>query len=161
VKYFYAFAVGRGQEARERRFDDGKRYGIFTRTILEALRVTRPDEQGRVTGQLLKDHIHNSLDKFAGNVQVEPPRIQLDSANDITFFRRKNAAGMPVQVDLQPYSGTETLVLYNGEFKEIRQEKASAASLSFALEPGLYKIAVSNTGRQKIFEVPNNERITV
>jgi hypothetical protein len=161
VKCFSAFAVGRGQEARERRFADGKRYGIFTRTMLDALRVTRPDEQGRVTGQLLKNQIHNSLSKFAGDVQVEPPKIQLDSANDITFFQRKKTAGLPVRVDLKDYSGTETLVLYNGEFKEIRQERASAASLSFELEPGLYKIAVSSTGRQKIFEVPNNERITV
>ncbi len=161
VRYFYAFAVGRGQVARERSFADGRSSGIFTQAVLDALRVTGPDEQGRVTGSLLKNQIHNSLDKFAGNASIEPPEIRLDSFRDITFLRRKKAAALPVQVDLQPYSGTETLVLYNGEFKEIRQELASAASLSLELEPGLYKIAVSKTSRQKIFEVPNNERITV
>lgn len=161
VRCFYAFAVGRGQVARERSFADGRKSGIFTKAVLDALRVTGPDEQGRVTGGLLKNQIHNSLAKFAGDVTIEPPEIRLDSYRDITFFQRKKAAALPVQVDLQPYSGTETLVLYNGDFKEIRQEKASAASLSLELEPGLYKIAVSSTGRQKIFEVPNNERITV
>lgn len=161
VRYFYAFAVGRGQVARERSFADGRKSGIFTKAVIDALRVTGPDEQGRVTGWLLKNQIHNSLDKFAGDVSVEPPEIRLDSFHDITFLRRKKAAALSVQVALQPYSGTETLVLYNGEFKEIRQERASAASLSLELEPGLYKIAVSSTGRQKIFEVPNNERITV
>ncbi len=162
VRYFYAFAIGRGQEARERHFEaDGKNYGIFSRAMLEALRVAKPDEEGRVTGSQLKGHIYNSVKKFAaGDHRVQEPKILL-SDNDITFFQRKKAAGLPVQVDLKDYSGTETLVLYNGEFKEIRQEKVSAASLSFELEPGLYKIAVSNTGRQKIFEVPSDERITV
>jgi hypothetical protein len=161
VRFFYAFAVGRGQQARERSFADGRNSGIFTQAVLDALRVTGPDEQGRVTGSRLKAHIHNSINKFAAEVSIEPPEIRVDSFRDITFFRRKKAAVLPVQVDLQPYSGTETLVLYNGEFKEIRQEVATTASLSLDLEPGLYKIAVSKTGRQKIFEVPNNERITV
>jgi hypothetical protein len=162
VKYFYAFAVGRGQIARERRFPDGRKSGIFTKAFLEALRVTGPDEQGCVTGTLLKDQIHNSLATFAGTVRIEQPKIRLDSDNDITFFRRKKAVSLSVQVDLQPYSGgTETLVLYNGAFKEIRREDVTAASLRLELEPGLYKIAVSNTGRQTLFQVPNNERITV
>lgn len=160
VKYFYAFAVGRGRAARERRFEDGINAGIFTRTVLDALRNARPI-QGAVTGQALKNHIHNSIVRFAGNSEAEPPEIRLDSNRDITLFKRKAAGAASVRVSLHPYSGTERLVLFDGNFKEMRQEPATAAAVTLELEPGLYKIAVGGTGRQKIFEVPSNEQITV
>uniref|UniRef100_UPI004055FAE3 caspase family protein n=1 Tax=Candidatus Electronema sp. TaxID=2698783 RepID=UPI004055FAE3 len=160
VKYFYAFAVGRGREARERPFEDGINAGIFTRTMLDALRNARPI-QGAVTGQALKNHIHNSIARFAGNSEAEPPEIRLDSSRDVTFFKRKTAGAAEVRVSLQPYSGAERLVLFDGNFKEIRQEAAGTAAVTLELEPGLYKIAVGGTGRQKIFEVPGNEQITV
>jgi hypothetical protein len=160
VRYFYAFAVSRGQIARERQFEDGRVSGIFTRTVLDALRITRPD-QGMVTGQLLKNHIHNSLDKFAGQVQIEPPEIRLDSSRDIVFLRRKAAGAVPVQVTLEAFCGGEILLLFDGSFRQIRQVQPEAADLTLELEPGLYKIAVKDTGRQKIFEVPNNAQIAV
>ncbi|MCI5221627.1 MAG: hypothetical protein D3924_02835 [Candidatus Electrothrix sp. AR4] len=160
VRYFSAFAVGRGRVARERRFEDGRDSGIFTRAMLNALRTTRP-RQGKVTGQMLKDHIHNSIDKFAGEAQIEPPEIRLDSYRDINFLRRRTAEYIPVYIVLEAYLGKETLVLFDGSFKEIKQEKAVNETMTLDLEPGLYKIAVKDTGRQKIFEVPNNERITI
>ncbi len=160
VRYFSAFAVGRGRVARERRFEDGRDSGIFTRSLLNALKTARP-RQGRITGQVLKDHIHNSMDKFAGKARIDPPEIKLDSNRDITFLYRRAAEAVSVTVILEPYSGEETLLLSDGTFKEIRREKAKAATVILDLEPGLYKIAVSNTGRQEIFEVPNNERITI
>ncbi len=160
VKYFYAFAVGRGKAARERRFADGVNAGIFTRTVLDGLRNARPI-QGAVTGQALKNHIHNSITSFAGNSEAEPPEIRLDSSRDITFFKRKTAGAAAVRVSLQPYSGAERLVLFDGNFKEIKQETAGASAVTLDLEPGLYKIAVGGTSRQRIFEVPNNEQIIV
>lgn len=160
VRYFYAFAVGRGGAARERSFEDGRNSGIFTKAILDALKNARP-EQGVVTGQLLKNHIHNSIDRFAGGMDIAPPEIRIDSDRDITFFKRKSAGAVSIKVNLQPYSGTECLVLFDGAFKEIRQEAAATSAVTLELEPGLYKIAVGSTGRQTIFEVPNNEQITV
>lgn len=160
VKYLYAFAVGRGRESRERLFEDGVNAGIFTRAVLDALRNAHPI-QGAVTGLALKNHIHNSIARFAGNSEAEPPEIRLDSSRDITFFKRKTAGAAAVRVSLQPYSGEEQLVLFDGNFKEIRQETAGSAAVTLELEPGLYKIAVGGTSRQRIFEVPNNEQITV
>ncbi|XOF32709.1 MAG: caspase family protein [Candidatus Electrothrix sp. YB6] len=160
VKYFYAFAVSRGKIARERRFEDGQEAGIFTRTLLNALKTARP-VKGQVTGQALKDQIHNTIDKFADQVQIDPPEIRLDSSRDITFLRRKSADSMPVRVVVEPYRGGETLVLFDGSFREIRREQTSAATTTLELEPGLYKLAVSETGRQQIFEVPSHEQITV
>ena len=68
VRYFSAFAVGRGRVARERRFEDGRDSGIFTKALLHALQTAR-SQQGRVTGQLLKNQIHNSIAAFAGDAQ--------------------------------------------------------------------------------------------
>lgn len=160
VRCFFAFAVGRGRVARERRFEDGRDSGIFTRTFLHAVQTARP-RQGRVTGQQIKDQIHNSIDTFAGDAQIEPPEIRLDSAQDITFLYRKSAQAVPVSVVLESYKGEETLVLSDGNFQKIREEKANASTLTLELEPGLYKIAVKNTGRQQIFEVPNHAEIIV
>ena len=160
VRYFFAFAVGRGQVARERAFEDGRDSGIFTRALLHALQTARP-LQGKVTGQQVKNQIHNSIASFAGDARIEPPEIRLDSANDITFLYRKSAQAMPVTVRLDSYQGDETLVLYDGNFQKIKEEKANSSSRTLELEPGLYKIAVKNTGRQQIFEVPNNAGIIV
>jgi hypothetical protein len=160
VRYFYAFAVGRGGAARERGFDDGRSSGIFTKAVLDALRNARP-QQGVITGQLLKNHIHNSINSFAGGMDIAPPEIRLDSSRDITFFKRKTAGTVPVKVNLTPYTGSEQLVLSDGAGKKIRQEAAGAAAVTLELEPGLYKVTVGSTGRQRIFEVPNNEQIIV
>lgn len=161
VRYFYAFAVGRGGAARERKFDDGRSSGVFTKAVLDALRNARP-VQGAVTGQALKNHIHNSIDKLAGGMEIAPPEIRLDSSRDITFFKRKTAGAAPVKLRLAPpYTGLETLALYDGSFREIRQMKAEAADFTLELEPGLYKIEVKNTSRKVNIEVPNNEQFIV
>ncbi|WP_339136281.1 MAG: caspase family protein [Candidatus Electrothrix sp. GW3-4] len=160
VRFFFAFAVGRGRVARERRFEDGRDSGIFTRTLLYALQTAR-SQQGKVTGQQLKDQIHNSIAAFAGEARIEPPVIRLDSYRDITFLYRKSAQAVPVRVVLEPYGGAETLVLSDGNFQKIREEKANSSTLTLELEPGLYKIAVKNTDRQQIFEVPNHAGIIV
>jgi hypothetical protein len=160
VKCFYAFAVGSGRKARERLFEDGKNAGIFTKVLLDALRNARP-VQGVVTGQALKNHIHNSISRFAGDHEAEPPEIRLDSNQDISFFKRKSAGTVPVRINIQSYSGTDRLILFDGLSQEIRQEAATASVMTLDLEPGIYKVAVGNTGRKKLFEVPNNEQITV
>jgi hypothetical protein len=161
VRYFYAFAARRGNASRERTFADGRVSGIFTRAFIDALKVAAPDSQGNVTGQRLKDHLHNSIGSFAGDVTVKPPDIALDSTQDIIFCTRKKAGVIPVNVSLAPYSGGETIILRDGNFKEIRQVRANASQLTLELEPGLYKIAVKDTGRQKLIEVPDNDQITV
>lgn len=160
VRFFSAFAVGRGRVAREKRFEDGRDSGIFTKALLHALQTARP-VQGKVTGQQIKEQIHNSLAAFAGDVRVEPPVIRLDSARDINFLHRQSAQAVPVRVALKSYRGDETLELSDGNFQTIREEKVNARTLTLELEPGLYKIAVKNTGRQQIFEVPNHAEIIV
>lgn len=160
VRFFYAFAVGRGGLAREDTFDNGKTSGFFTKAVLDALRNARP-LQGEVTGQQLKNHIHNCMDKFAQNKDIVPPEIRLDSNRDIMFFKRRTASTVPVTIKLDSYLGNETLVLYDGSGQEIRQMQAAAADLTLDLEPGLYKITVNNTGRKEFFQVPNNEQIIV
>ncbi|MCI5228020.1 MAG: hypothetical protein D3918_15555, partial [Candidatus Electrothrix sp. AX2] len=98
---------------------------------------------------------------FAGNVQIDPPVIRLDSQQDITFVHRKSAQTVPVQVRLASYSGTEIFLLSDGNFQKIREERVAAQAFTLELEPGLYKIAVKNTRRQQIFEVPNHAEIAV
>lgn len=160
VRYFYAFAVGRGGLAREDKFEDGKSFGFFTKAVLDALRNARP-AQGEITGEQVENHIHNCMDKFAQGRRVDPPAIRRSNRDDIMFFKRKTAGTVPVTIKLDSYLGNETLVLYDGSGQEIRQMQADAADLTLDLEPGLYKITVNNTGRKEFFQVPNNEQIVV
>lgn len=160
VHYFYGFAVGRNQIARERQFEDGKYHGIFTQAVLHALK-TMPPIAGQITGQALKNQIHNIIDGLAGDVSVDPPEIQLDSHRDVVFLTRKSADADPIQVTLEPHSGQEILVVLNGAYQEIFRQPATAPTMTITLTPGLYKILVDNTQRQTLFEVPNNEHITL
>ncbi|MDJ0731093.1 MAG: caspase family protein [Crocosphaera sp.] len=160
ISYFYGFAVGRDQKAREREFENGQYNGIFTKTLLDALKTTEP-KNGKITGQLLKNQIHNSIDGIAGNTSIEPPEILLDSRRDIIFLSRQAADTHQVQVSINQHRGQEKIVVFNGAGEEVERQMAMTSSLTFHLKSGLYKVVVADTNREELFEVPKNEQIAV
>lgn len=160
VRSFYAFAVGWNQKARETMGDDGTYSGIFTRALLKALEITRPNDHGAITGQLLKDQIHNIIHSSANTIQLEPPEIKVDSQRDIIFIKREVAGITPIQVTLEPHTGQEVLVLFD-DTGELGRTVALNSTVTFPLKPGLYKVTVERSNRKKLFEVPGDEQITV
>jgi len=161
VRKFYAFATGWGLETREKKFDDGTWSGIFTTALLKALKNTKPDSQGQVTGQGIKNYVHNVFKSVAGNIPVEPPDIQVDSSRDIIFRKTVNAAIHSVEIFLQTHTGQETLVFYDGSGEELLQAQATSPSLKFNFETGFYKVVVADTDRSELFEVPADAKVTV
>lgn len=161
VRNLYAFATGWKQETREKKFDDGAWSGIFTTALLKALRNTKPNSQGQVTGLDIKNYVHTVINSVAGNIPVEPPDFPLASGNDIIFRENANAAFHKVEIFLQTYTGQETLVFYDGTGEEFLQETAANRSLTLDLEPGFYKVVVANTDRKELFEVPGDAKVTV
>lgn len=158
VRTFYAFATGWGQLAREREID-GQHRGIFTAAFLDALEHAAPDPQGRVTGSLVKNYIHNAIGGFAGEVAIDPPDIRVDTAREVVFARRAAPAGM--EVAFEPPSGRAgaPFVITNGAFAEVHRQPLPAARFTVPLLPGLYKARVGDDPAGRLFEVPAHDAV--
>jgi hypothetical protein len=156
VKTFYAYGTSWGAVARERPMDGSIR-GIFTTALLRAIKNAIPNERGRVTGQILKNYIHNIFDDVAGGTDTAPPDIKVDSSKDIAFVEGKQAAEFPVRVRLASHIGDERLLVTDGSGKKVKELDCTEDSLVLDLLPGFYKALIVGTDRSKLFEVVGND----
>jgi hypothetical protein len=160
VKTFIAYAAGFNQLARERAFDDGRVRGIFTTALLDALRNARPNSLGRVNGTAVKRHVHNSINRFAGDAAITPPEIMADEHRDVLFVRRQDSAvAIAVQLDAQ-HLGRELVILFGG-LHEVTRLRIDAIAMTVLLDPGLYKARVDGSDTSTIFEVPGDVSVTL
>jgi hypothetical protein len=163
VRIFRAFAVGWGQTARAKKFDDGKYHGIFTEALINALRNANPNDKGEVSGEIVKNYVHNTIHEIAEEVEVAPPDIDV-SDPDIVFTKRKAGATSPVRIFVTAYTGEEKLVLLRGDdngLSEYCRVVAASPMVSLNLAPGLYKVIVESTNRTGYFEVPSDVQVDV
>lgn len=165
VRTYYAYAVRRGYQAQERQMDGEGVRGVFTHVLLEALRRTPGDGNGRVSGQAVKDYVHNRWpDVIAGDDASGGPSIEVDSSNDIVLAVRSVGAssqagaapGQPltqVTFSVAPpvYDGDEIVVM-DGQLHEIRRLPIRDSSASCGLVPGFYKALLNGTARYKLFQ---------
>lgn len=158
VRTFYAFATGWGQLAREREID-GQHRGIFTTAFLDALDHAAPDAQGRVTGSLVKNYIHNAIGGFAGDVRIDPPDIRVDTAREVVFARRAAPAGMDVAFVPPAGRAGAGFVITDGAFTEVHRQPLPAARFTVPLLPGLYKARVDGDPAGRLFEVPAHDAV--
>ncbi len=156
VRSFYAYGTSWGAAARERPMNGAVR-GIFTTALIEALRGAPANARGAVTGQVVKDYLHNVIDRVAGDVEIAPPDVRVDSNRDIVFAERDQAPEFTVRVVLAPHAGDEEVVISNGDGVEIERRPAQQPTLSWQLAPGLYKAVVSDSGRRALFEVAGGD----
>jgi hypothetical protein len=70
------------KSALEDRMSDGLVHGVFTWTLLQALRAGASDERGRVTGESLKNFLHTSMPEFL------PERVKTSAVVDLQPFIR-------------------------------------------------------------------------
>jgi hypothetical protein len=163
VRTCYAFAARRGYQAQERQIE-GNIQGVFTHVLLEALRRTPGDGEGRVTGQAIKNYIHNRWPDLVSSEISTSPRIEVDSANDVVLVVRP--VGPPEQAENTPDQlltqvvfslvspvddGTEVVVM-DGQLREIKRLPVRDNSASCRLVPGIYKASIDGTNRQKLFQ---------
>ncbi len=156
VRTVYAFATNWALVSRERDINGVVR-GIFTVALLNALRNARPNQFGHITGQVIKDYVHNTIDEVAGDVEIEPPDIHVDSRKDITFIKSGTAGEFQTQIDLNPFVGGEVLVVQNGAGDRVYREVADASPVVIPLKPGFYKAFVENTARSNLFEIGGDD----
>jgi hypothetical protein len=155
VRRFYACATQEGQVARERPWQGaaGQVRGIFTVTLLEALRRAPPNRLGRVTGSVVRDYVHNNMDAVAGDASVAPPEIEVDPRADVVLAERESAPRTPVRWRIDPFAGPDRIRVLAGPADELCVIEAPAAQVDDALPPGFYKAVLLGAGRQALFEV--------
>lgn len=156
VKIFYAYGTSWGAVARERPLNGSVR-GIFTTALLKAIENARPNKKGKVTGQILKDHIHNIFGELAAGMETAPPDIRVDSNRDIAFLERIDAPDLNVCVTLVPHTGDEELLVSDGVGAKVEQLACPHNPVSLGLETGLYKVQVIGTDRSELIEVVGND----
>ncbi len=126
--------------------------GIFTKTVLDALDRAPPDEQGQVTGRIVKGYVHQNLRAVAGDTPVEDPEFDVDDEKDIVFLTRPAAPGTAVRLHLDPFTGPVIIVIYRGPDEEVLRIEATSADVTVKLPPGYYKPTVDGAKRP-LFEV--------
>jgi len=156
VRYLHGFAAGYGKKARERDFGDGRICGIFTETLLRALREALPDATGRVTGRRLKDHVYTIHQSMAGDAPVDEPAFDDHDEDRIVFASPPGTRTHDVTVRMQPHTGRETLVVSQGA-AQVARIPSAASPQTISLVPGLYKCAIGGSDRAQLIEVPSDD----
>jgi Caspase domain len=167
VKLFAAYGAPRGQAAYERDDGTGRKRGIFSKVLLEALKTVRPDADGFVTGQAVKDQFLNIWGpSYQADAGYTPPIVP-PHAQDIRLFRRAPtpviAAGHePVSFVLQPPvpAGAELQILHGSDRSVIASMPATSLTAQ-PLLPGFYKAVLTGTARAQLFEVHGTSALQV
>ncbi len=147
VRVLEAYAAGRGQQAREQiEPATGRVRGMFTKALLDALREARGDEQGRVTGTVLKGHVHQHWPaRFNGSpVTFEPEISPPAGANDLVLVTRAGRARAQVLVHGHPPvpAGTQVVVYQGGQ--EIRRAPLAIGGTILELDDNYYKLVLDS-----------------
>jgi hypothetical protein len=159
VKMFTGFATGHNNIARERDMGGHVR-GIFTTAFIDALEKAVPNKRGIVNGSAIKNFLHNNIDTFAGAEVVSPPEIKLDQFKEVTFLcRDAYLEGINIVVGADKIN--KTLIIKFGGQEEVYREVIETNEINLSLQPGLYKVEITDTQINRNIEVPKDARITL
>jgi len=155
VKLLQAYGAPRGQAAYERDDEKGKKRGLFSRVLIQALKTALPDDQGFVTGQTLKNQFLQLWgDQYRRETGYDPP-ILPPAGVDIRLCRRgPNAAQAlpPVLFTVRPPVPADGVLQISGGGGTLLQIPVTGLGPQH-LAPGLYKAVLSGTERTRLFEV--------
>jgi hypothetical protein len=146
------------KSALEDRMSDGAVHGVFTWTLLEALRAGAADERGRVTGESLKNFLHTSMPEFL------PERVKTAAVVDLRPFIRADDGMVFLRLDARPKYPVHLALPASTVGEEIRiwggrphtrlvADTLTAAGWSGDLVRGLYLAEVPSAGLRHGFQV--------
>ncbi|GHO96689.1 hypothetical protein KSF_067370 [Reticulibacter mediterranei] len=166
AKKFYGFATKWGRLSRERMID-GMAQGVFTWSLLKALRGDVTDEQGCVTEQELKGSVYHSVRELLADSQAqgggEFQDPDFDGDDDWIFSQ--NAAKHPpqatVQIDVGQLDPAMSVTLMDASHTVIGTHMGKDGAWQIQLSPGFYQLQVSATGQKKFFDVTGSNALTI
>ncbi len=166
AKKFYGLATKWAQKSREQVID-GMMQGVFTWSLLKALRGDVTDNEGQVTEKELKGSIYNSVRKLLANGQApgggEFQDPDFDGDDDWVFAQvaSKQAPTATVQIDLGQLSSETNVELIDASHNTIDQHMPKDSPWQTHLPSGFYLLQVPATGQKKFFDVTGSDPITV
>lgn len=155
VRLLEAYAAGRGQQARERALEaGGKVRGIFTHALVDALRNAKGNDQGELTGDLLKGYIHDRWPSFFSDVAKYEVHIGLPTgAKDIVFASRAVEPKVEVRFTATPpLPPGAVIVILDTKRTEVARSIYDPAGTTALLPPSYYKAVVEGTPRTAMFD---------
>jgi Caspase domain len=155
ASHFYGFATEWSRAAREAPLGPGGQMrGLFTVSLIAALRNATPDAAGNVTGESLERFIYNYLRTLVGTAELQDPVFDYAKPNPIVFATR--AAGTTlVRVTLSAAHAGKPVELLDGALRLVSGGTVSAAgAFEWRVPAGLYKARVVG-GPDKIVEIVN------
>lgn len=166
AKKFYGFATKWAQKSREQ-IIDGMTQGVFTWSLLKALRGDVTDSEGRVTEKELKGSIYNSVRKLLANDQApgsgefQDPDFEGDDGWVFAQVASKQAPTATVQIDLGRLSPETNVELIDASHNTIDQHMPKDGPWQMHLPSGFYLLQVPATGQSKFFDVTGSDPITI
>jgi len=154
VKMFVAQATGFGSPSRESQVN-GEFAGNFTRTFMDALSTARPNNQGRLTGSIIKTFVHNFM-----NPDQEAD-IHADTNKEFVFVEEHAPQTISVSFSINDNTAGTALRILNAGRDVVLEIQVNTRELTIELAPGIYKAELTNSTRNTLFEVPNNEPIQI
>jgi hypothetical protein len=165
VLRFYAYGARVAKESREWKMADGQFHGVFTRTLLDALRGAAYDtrDPSTITAESLRDQLYNGFKGFMSDVDRRRPDLpqepevvyeQRPGAN-FTIVSRANVAAAPkypVTISISAKAVGNKATIRDKNSTLVREE-ILASTLAIALERGFYSIEVAGTAEPVMFEV--------
>src|SRR2546423_7360147 len=166
AKKFYGFATKWAQKSREQ-IIDGMTQGVFTWSLLKALRGDVTDSEGRVTEKELKGSIYNSVRKLLANGQApgsgefQDPDFAGDDDWVFAQLASKQAPTATVQIDFGQLSPETNIELIDASHNTIEKHMPQDRPWQTHLSPGFYLLQVSTSGQRKFFDVTGSDPLTI
>lgn len=154
ARRFYGFATKYGKLAVERLID-GQMGGVFTTTLLDALRGGASEEDGRITGESLKAYLYENMQSFLSPADLadkdvaKEPDLSCDMPERQFVIARAAPVTFNVTIALPPGSAGAALRLI-GERNGNRYTEIAAATADASLQwtlpllRGTYELLVNN-----------------
>lgn len=172
VLRFYAYGARVAKESREWKMADGQFHGVFTRTLLDALRGAAydPRNPSTITAESLRDQLYNGFKGFMSNVDRGRPDLpqepevvyeQRPGANFTIVSRANFAAHLlgltktptyPVTIAVSATAVGKRATIRDKNSTVVREELLGN-SLTIGLERGFYAIEIAGVAEPVTFEV--------
>lgn len=166
VKTFLGYGAAFNKVTREKEFEDETR-GVFTTAVLDALENAPANRMGRVTGSVVKNHIHNIINGIAGRDTAAELDIHVDNAKEVLFLSRASVGGqddvpfIETEFNVQDGHVGNTLVLEKHDGELVVRHQIDSKSFSLNLQSGFFRARIVELNFQQLVEVPGNGSVNL
>ncbi len=118
VKLFCVYAAPKGGKAQERPIPElnNEVHSLLTHVLLDALRHAPPDDEGNITGSMIKGYVENAWPTVCGATPADPPEVYIPPTGDIVFFKRP-ALRLSQNIFVSSWQSGDLLEIYEGSGK--------------------------------------------